>query len=153
MRDFSDKDRRKKKTRIQLPENPANLPTATLQQLETAVTASLKDGYLPCPAAWKIAKDFNVPRINVGAALDRLGRRITDCQLGCFKVDKTPYNGTTLPVRDDIADVAATYCDMEELTCTVALNIARKLKAKPIDVANAANVRGCKIRRCQLGCF
>ncbi len=154
MRDFNDKDRTRKRERIQLPENPANLTEETLLQLEEAVQAGLRDGYLPCPAAWRIARDFNVPRIAVGAVLDRLGRRVTDCQLGCFKVDKTPYDGSQPEKNhDDVVAEVSSLCQQDRLTCEAAFEIARRLKVRPMDVADAANVNGCKIRQCQLGCF
>ena len=70
-RDFNEQDKKKKKARIQLPENPANLPQETLGRLEAAVTASLREGYLPCPAAWRIAKDFDIPRMPSGAVMDK----------------------------------------------------------------------------------
>lgn len=152
-RDFNDKDRTKKTGRIQLPENPADLPEKTLRGLRETVTTSLRDGYLPCPTAWKMAKDFDVPRIAVGAVLDNLGHRVTDCQLGCFKVEKTPYDGSAPSIRDDIAEAIEPLCQQDELTCTAAFEIAEQFSAKPMDVANIANVKNCKIRGCQLGCF
>src|SRR5512136_2407226 len=94
VRVFNDKDRTNKYARIQLGENPANLSPETVAQLETAVNASLKNVYLPCPIGWKISKDMAVPRIAVGAVMDKLGVRITDCQIGFFKVDKTPHLGS-----------------------------------------------------------
>jgi len=154
MRDFSDKDRRKKKTRIQLPENPANLPKETLQQLETAVTASLKDGYLYCPTAWKIAKDFDVPRIAVGSVMDKLGVRITDCQIGFFKVDKTPYLGTA--PQEPLPELTAGLRELDaacNLNCPTIFELARRFKTTPLKVSEAANILGLKIRGCQLGCF
>lgn len=55
MRDFNDKDRKKKSSRIQLGENPANLSQETLIVLESTIKSALKEGYLSCPIAWKIA--------------------------------------------------------------------------------------------------
>lgn len=152
-RNFDDADKTRKLERIQLSGNPAGLPEEILEKLRAAVTSSLKNGYLPCPAAWKIAKDHDVPKIAVGAVLDSLGHRVTDCQLGCFKVDKTPYDGSEVPVREDIAAAVEPLCQRDELTCTAAFEIARRYGAKPMDIANIANMTGCKIRRCQLGCF
>ena len=90
MRDFNEADRKKKDTRIRIQGNPSNLSKEALSHLEESVKASLLDGYLPCPAAWKIAKEINVPKIAVGEVTDRLGKRITNCQIGCFKIEKTP---------------------------------------------------------------
>ncbi len=84
MRSFGEADRKKKKTRIQIQENPGNLSNAVLSQLEDTVKASLNDGYLPCAVAFKIAKEAQVPKIAVGEMTDRLGIRVTYCQIGCF---------------------------------------------------------------------
>ena len=154
MRDFNNADRKKKKQRIQIPENPAGLSKEALSQLEDTVKASLKDGYLPCPLGWKIAKDAGVPRIAVGEITDRLGIRIIDCQIGFFKVDKTPYDDSS---QDDIdGEVVASLqalADNDQLTCAKIFDLAQQYKLKPLTVANAANDHRLSIRNCQLGCF
>jgi len=154
MRDFNDTDRKKKKQRIQIPANPAGLSSEALSQLEDTVKASLKDGYLPCPLGWKIARDANVPRIAVGEITDRLGIRIIDCQIGFFKVDKTPYNDSS---RDDIdGEVVASLqalANEDKLTCAKIFDVAQQYKLKPIVVADAANAHKLGIHHCQLGCF
>lgn len=154
IRDFSEQDRNKKKTRIRLPENPANLPPATLGRLETAVTASLREGYLACPVAWRIAKDFDVPRIAVGAVMDKRGVRVTDCQIGFFRVDKTPYQGNA--PRQPSPELATGLRELDasgRLTCSAVFELARQIKTTPLKVSEAANILGLKIRSCQLGCF
>lgn len=154
MRDFSDTDRKKKSGRIRLPDNPGNLSEETLTRLETAVKAALEDGYVPCPAAWKIAKDAGVSRLDVGATIDRLGIRVTDCMLGCFKVSKTAYTGSvTEPFSEEVVCRIEALGAAGELTCASAFALASELNVKPLSVADAANVRGYKIRQCQLGCF
>ena len=154
MRDFNDADRKKKKDRIKLPENPAGLSPDELSKLESNVKSSLKDGYIPCPVAWKIAKDAGVPKIAVGAITDRLGIRVTDCQLGCFKVDKTPYDSS---VRKDVdREIAAALEALSKnngLTCAAAFDFARQMKLKPSQISEAINNLGLKIHQCQLGCF
>ena len=153
-RDFNEQDKKKKKARIQLPENPANLPQETLGRLEAAVTASLREGYLPCPAAWRIAKDFDIPRIAVGAVMDKRGVRVTDCQIGFFRVDKTPYQGNA--PRQPSPELATGLKELDasgRLTCSAVFELARQIKTTPLKVAEAANILGLKIRSCQLGCF
>jgi hypothetical protein len=153
VRDFNDRDRTKKSTRIRLGENPTNLPPETLALLESTVKAAIKDGCLSCPVGWKIAKDIAIPRIAVGAAMDRLGVRIANCQLGFFKVDKTPADNEP---RESSQDVATALRDLDAagcLTCAVAFELARRLKTTPMKVSGAANALGLKIRNCQLGCF
>jgi hypothetical protein len=154
MRYFNDADRRKKSGRINLPENPGNLSREALSRLESAVVEAVKDGYVACPSGWKAASDLGVSRLDVGAMIDKLGIRVTDCQLGCFKVSKTPYAGAvTEPFGEEIARRVEALLERGELTCPNVFALARELNVKPMSVADAANVRGHKIRQCQLGCF
>lgn len=154
MRDFNDKDREKKAPRKQLEENPANLPPETLDRLESAVRAALRDGYLSCPIGWKIARDMAIPRIAVGAVVDKLGVRITNCQIGFFKVDKT---ASPEPARvEPSPEIAAGLRELDaagELTCPAVFELSRRLKTTPLRVSEAANTLKLKIRSCQLGCF
>ncbi len=154
MRDFNEADRKKKKGRIQLPENPDNLSAEAQARLEVAVKATLKDGYVACPAAWRVAKDQAVSRLAVGVTIDRLGIRVADCQLGCFAVSKTDHLGSVPEPAD--ADLVCRVEDLHErgeLTCANVFALAAERKAKPRAVADAANARGYKLRQCQLGCF
>jgi hypothetical protein len=154
MRDFNDADREKKSRRIKLPDNPGNLFGEALSRLETAVKAAVKDGHITCPIGWKLAEDTGVSRLDVGAMIDKLGLRVTDCQLGCFKVDKTPFAGpATAPISEEIIRRVESLHEKGELTCFNAFALARELNIKPMSVADAVNVRGYKLRQCQLGCF
>lgn len=154
MREFNEIDRKKKEKRVKIPENPANLSKEELSQLEVAVKTSLKDGYLPCPVAWKIAKDLDVPKIVVGEITDRLGIRVTNCQIGCFKVDKTLY---TEPCNEDMdGEIVSKLKELEadgKLTCERVFELAKLYKIVPLVLGNEASARNIKIRSCQLGCF
>jgi hypothetical protein len=154
MRDFNDKDRKKKSSRIKVDENPANLTPERLALLESSVKAALKDGYLSCPVGWNIAKDMGVPKNAVGAIVDKLGIRVTNCQLGFFRVDKSaslepapqePSPEITAALRE--LDVAG------ELKCPAIFELVHRLKTTPMKVSEAASTLGLKIRGCQLGCF
>jgi hypothetical protein len=155
VRDFSEADKEKKKReRVRLEENPANLSGEKLAELETAVKSSIKDGYLSCPVAWQIAKKAQVPKLAVGAVTDKLGLRVTDCQLGCFKVDKTPYNGSVPQEADAVITARLEELARDnKITCAEAFELAREMKITPRTVAEAVNIKGMKIRDCQLGCF
>jgi len=154
MRDFNEADRKKKRARIRIPENPGNLSEEVLSRLDDTVKASLKDGYLPCPVAWEIAGEANVPRVSIGDITDKLEVRITNCQLGCFKVDKTAHDN---PVHENIdAEIITVIEALQEdrqLTCARVFDLAQRFKIKPMAIANQANDRGFKIHECQLGCF
>jgi len=154
MRNFSEADRKKKKTRIQLQENPGKLSNEVLSQLEDTVKASLEDGYLPCVVASKIAKEAQIPRVAVGEMIDRLGIRVTNCQIGCFKVGKTIHDNAAHQALDDgIVSKLTALKENNELTCANVFALAQQLKLAPMAIANVANLRGLKIHNCQLGCF
>ncbi len=154
MRDFGEADKKKKQARIQITENLANLSEESLSRLEKQVKASLEGGYLSCPMAWKIAREFNVPKITVGAIADRLGIRITNCQIGCFKVDKIIHDNQ-MPKNVDGKTLAMLEALSKngELTCAKLFEIAKQVKLTPMAIADTANVRNWKVRDCQLGCF
>ncbi len=54
-------------------------------ELKKKISESLVNGKLPCPVAFKIAKELKVGPSEVGAACNELRIKIADCQLGCFK--------------------------------------------------------------------
>jgi len=154
MRDFNEADRKKKNERIHLKENYGNLSRELIAQLEGTIKASLKEGYLSCPIAWKIAKDYNISKIAVGEIVDRLGIRITNCQLGCFKIEKTPYNESAYKNIDgEVITLLEELKEKGQLTCSMVFDLARQSKVKPIAIANEMSARGMKICGCQLGCF
>ena len=154
MRDFNEGDQKKKGARIQIQKNPGNLSEELLLQLEGAVKTSLKDGYLPCPVAWKIAKEYNVPKIAIGEIADRLGVRVTNCQLGCFKIEKTSYDkSVSKNINGEVLNMLETLEEKEQLTCARVFDLAQHFKLKPIVVASEINAIGLKIYSCQLGCF
>lgn len=153
MRDFNDADRKKKSGRIKLPENPGNLSREKLSELENAVKAAVNEGYLPCPSAWMMARDAGISRLDVGAMNDKLGIRLTDCQLGCFKVSKTAHPEAPEPFSEEVASRVAALEKGPGLTCASVHALALELKVKPLCVAAAANALGGKMKQCQLGCF
>jgi len=125
-----------------------------LSQLEDTVKTSLKDGYLPCHVAWEIAKEANVPKVAIGEITDRLGIRITNCQIGCFRIEKTPYdNSAHKNIDDEIITVLETLKRTNQLTCAKVFDLAAQFKLKPMVIANEVNAQNLKIHGCQLGCF
>ncbi len=154
MRDFNETDKQKKKARRVVPENPANLSPEKLAELENKVKEALKGVHLSCPVAWTIAKNAGVPKISVGALTDKLGVRVTDCQIGAFKVEKTLFDGpATEKLSDELLKEIETLNEAGNLTCEKTFELAGKYKVKPITIGNETIARGIKIRQCQLGCF
>lgn len=67
------------------PEKKIVQPADTVgMEMEAAVRAGLKNGYLPCAAAWEIADRFKVAKMAVSAACETLSIKIKPCQLGAF---------------------------------------------------------------------
>ena len=154
MREFSDSDRNKKSRRIVLPENPGNLLTELLDRLEKAISLNLADGYLACMTAWRLADELSVSRLDVGAMVDKLGIRITSCQLGCFKVAKSGKSEPVGTISDEAVVCRIKTLNAEgKLTCSAIHEIAHEMEVIPMLLADVANAQGCKIRLCQLGCF
>jgi hypothetical protein len=56
----------------------------TDDQLEKILLDKQKDMRITCPVALAIAKELGVSPAKVGEALDRIGVKVTSCQLGCF---------------------------------------------------------------------
>jgi hypothetical protein len=54
------------------------------QGLEAAIRGRLSNGRLPCIAAWEIAADGKIPRLNVCSACETLKIKLKPCQLGAF---------------------------------------------------------------------
>jgi len=67
------------------------------EKLASELARRARDGRLPCAAAFAIAEELGVPRLQVGQAADELGVKIVDCQLGCFGRGKRP--GSRWPQR------------------------------------------------------
>lgn len=154
MRAFTDADRAKKRGRIQLPDNPGSLDPARVAAIEDAVRATVSDGYVACPGAWRIAADLEVERIDVGAAVDRLGLRVRDCQLGCFAVEKTGSPADPgVEVAPEVAAGIEALRQQDGLTCPAIFALAGELGVPPRAVADGLNARGYKFGGCQLGCF
>ncbi|MCK4683128.1 hypothetical protein KAT59_08905 [Candidatus Bipolaricaulota bacterium] len=53
--------------------------------LKEVISSRLVEGKVPCRVAWEIASERKLKKIEVASAIETLGLRISDCQLGCFK--------------------------------------------------------------------
>jgi hypothetical protein len=61
------------------------MSTGNIPRLIGALKAQAGDDKaLPCGAAFKIARDLDVPLADVGRTCNELGIKIMQCQLGCF---------------------------------------------------------------------
>ena len=53
-------------------------------EITEAVLAQTRDGKIACETARKIAEDFDVPKLVVGAACNQAEVKVFGCGLGCF---------------------------------------------------------------------
>lgn len=53
-------------------------------ELEKKIRESLVNGKLPCPVAFKIAKEMKVTPKEIGEVCNQLKIKVNSCQLGCF---------------------------------------------------------------------
>jgi hypothetical protein len=152
---FGEEDRKKKQTRISPRDSiQSSVDDSSFVKLGDAIRGSLKDGYLSCPGAFNIAKGLNIPLNWVGDAADKLNIRIVNCQLGCFKIEKTATTASESETANPlIVGQIEAFLAKGGFTCTAAFDIAQRMQVRPIDVANAASQTHIKIHGCQLGCF
>lgn len=133
--------------------SPANF-TEDRDTIEEAVMASLVGGYLPCPVALKLSARLNVETRAVGDTVDRLGIRITDCQLGCFNVEKARHDDLDdkLFSREVTEGVQSSLVD-GRLPCSAAHDLSREVRVSLREIGDAATKMKIKISHCQLNCF
>ena len=58
--------------------------TEVSPELEQAILGGLILGRLPCAVAWIIAKRLGISKMHVSGAAEKLGVRLSQCQLGAF---------------------------------------------------------------------
>ncbi|MBI4186841.1 MAG: hypothetical protein HY530_04965 [Chloroflexi bacterium] len=126
----------------------------TDKRLGDEIKASLVDGYLTCPVAFKIAKKLGVTPAQVGDMTNKQKVRLIGCQLGCFGVKKATHEDiVNLQVSQTLADeIKASLVD-GYVPCAVAFEVARKHSVTRKDVGDAATKLKIHIVQCQLGCF
>jgi len=67
------------------PEKKVVKPAGNIPEpLKEAIRGQLENNRLSCKAAWDIAERFNLKKIEVSAACETLGIKISPCQLGAF---------------------------------------------------------------------
>ena len=52
--------------------------------LRESIESRVQSGRLPCGSAWDIARQLSLSKLEVSAAAEAMGIRISACQLGCF---------------------------------------------------------------------
>jgi len=129
------------------------------ESIVTRIQAVAREGErLPCVTAHQIAASLGVSPIEVGTVANELGVRIWACQMGLFGYGKKPTPEYRLvrpaeSVPDDLATDLRGALVNGRLPCAAAWAIADRYGLSYLEVANAIEALGLKVRPCQLGCF
>ncbi|MGE4296244.1 MAG: winged helix-turn-helix domain-containing protein [Campylobacterales bacterium] len=83
-------------------------------KLEEKISASLKEGRLPCGTAWAIAKESGESVPQVGKTAEKMGVRISDCMLGCFGGEKRKKTPEPAPIIQGLSPRAKVWLADEE---------------------------------------
>ncbi|MBM4339860.1 MAG: hypothetical protein FJ110_09970 [Deltaproteobacteria bacterium] len=124
------------------------------EKIEEAILTSAVNGYLPCPVALRLSLDLNVESKMVGETINKLGVKLTDCMLGCFKIKKSQHEDLDhkLFSQEVMKAIQSSLVD-NHLPCKVAHDLGRKTKIGLREIGDAATKMKIKISDCQLGCF
>ncbi|MEA3407079.1 MAG: hypothetical protein U9R48_03235 [Chloroflexota bacterium] len=61
------------------------LPAARVpKEIEEAIAARARHGLISCRAIWRVAEEFEYPRLAMANIVEALNLRVVGCQLGCF---------------------------------------------------------------------
>ncbi len=122
--------------------------------LENELRASLVNGYLPCPVAFKVAKKLKVAPKAVGNVANNVKIRIINCQLGCFIFEKALHKDADgIIVSETVLERVKSSLINGRLPCPAAFKVSKELGVSRQEVGDAANKLKVKIVECQLGCF
>jgi len=127
-----------------------------MSDLEEKLLDSLRDGRLPCAFAFRVAQEMETGPETIGAEADRLGIRISRCQLGLFGYPAFRRKGLIQQVEVVPGDVAASLKSSATdgiVPCNELWRIAHDHGLPKIVVASAAETLDLQVSPCQLGCF
>lgn len=124
--------------------------------LAEAVKKAAPEGRLSCRAAFEVAGSLRINPSEVGKAADLLEVRLVECQLGLFGHGEGGKGKCLRPASSfsgELEQAIRAALRDGRLPCAEAWRIAADLKVKKINVAEAAEALGVRIRPCQLGAF
>jgi hypothetical protein len=123
-------------------------------KIEAELARKNIQGELPCAVAFDIVTRLTVAPAEVGITADLLNIKISKCQLGLFgyQPDQKPVSIAKEPTAALKETLLAAQKE-NRITCTIAWEIAARLKIGKIVVGRACEAMGIKIKKCQLGGF
>lgn len=123
-------------------------------KIEAELARKNIQGDLPCAVAFDIVTCLTVAPAEVGITADLLNIKISKCQLGLFgyQPDQKPISAAKEPTAA-LKEALLSAQRENRITCTIAWEIAARLKVGKIAVGRACEAMGIKIKNCQLGGF
>jgi hypothetical protein len=127
------------------------------QQIVERIQIYPHDG-LPCPVAHYIAAELGIAPLEVGQTADELGVRCTMCQLGLFGYAvkgrpayrvRTPMDEVPRALEQAIRSAGVDG----RVSCAALWRIADELDFSRLEMGNAVEALGIKVKPCQLGFF
>ncbi len=129
------------------------------EDLAKMIRGRLEGGKLACAAAFDLADERGLPRLDIGRTADVLAVHLTRCQLGLFGYpDKKKFWETNavrdspLPTGPDEA-ILATRDRQNVISCASLMAIAERFGLSLIQVGFQADRLGVQVKGCQLGAF
>jgi hypothetical protein len=126
----------------------------TQEEIDKSLLQRAENGELPCAIAFDIVEKLKISPATVGACADRLKIRLIKCQLGLFGYQ--PEKKRLKPgaeVKAGLKSAIETELVNDRLPCASAWKIAENLGIAKMEVSNACETLGVKIKPCQLGAF
>ncbi|MBE0636787.1 hypothetical protein IH601_12380 [Candidatus Bipolaricaulota bacterium] len=127
-----------------------------MSTIESAVLSALRDAKLPCAFAFRIAQENAWTPAEVGEEADRLGVRISRCQLGLFGYDVFRQKGIIQELGEVPGDVTVSLRAVDvdgQVPCEALWRIANEHGLPRVVIACAAETLELRVAPCQLGCF
>lgn len=123
-------------------------------ELVRVIRENLKKAMLPCAVAFNIAKEMQLPPLEVGKAADSQEIPLAKCQLGLFgylpekKIVKAETEASSA-----LLDALKAALENDRLPCAAVWQIAGQFKMTKMKVSAVCEGHDIKIKPCQLGAF
>ncbi len=123
-----------------------------------------KNGKIDCASAHTIAAQLNLSPIEIGKNLDRIGLKVTRCQLGLFgygqqKKKFNPDFEVSSKINDRIKQAQSNQDQTNSIqiddciSCLTCWDMAKDLILSRLDMGSACEKNKIRIKPCQLGIF
>jgi hypothetical protein len=128
------------------------------QEIADRIKLYPQEGQLPCAVAHYIAAELGVTPLEVGQTADEMGVRVTMCQLGLFgyaRKGRPAYRIRTPMehVPEDLANAIREATVDGRAPCAAVWQIAEAFDLSRLEMGNAVEGLGIKVKPCQLGFF